>query len=44
MKAYKHLHWTRVISLQDFEDHSARAYDMGPDIIAELAAMRDVQP
>ena len=30
---YKNLKWTRVIALSEYESHSTRVHDMGPDII-----------
>ena len=42
--AFKNLKWSRVVSLEGWEDNSTQAWDMGPDIVAELEAMEDISP
>ena len=40
--SFKSLKWTRVISMQEWETHSTRAYDLGADIIFELQQMAEI--
>ena len=42
-ESYKNLKWTRVLSLEGWENNSTGVYDLGPDIIAELESMEDIQ-
>ena len=41
LEEYKRMKWTRVISMQGWESNSARAWDIGPDVVTELRNMND---
>ena len=38
---YKHLLWTRVVSMEQWQSDSTRTWDLGNDIAVELSHLND---
>ena len=40
---FKNLYWTRLMSIEDFEDDKDRKWPIGPDVVEECQAVADME-